>query len=129
VTALRAPGDWFLITRRMADKVGKKDGKVAFIPFQPGTLTDDTRTEGFREVLGKNPQLDLVATQSSESGYNTALLVTNGILTAHPDLNAIYAANEPGVLGTAESCGAMALGYSLRSSASTSVLRFLCCFS
>ncbi len=76
-------------------------GKVAFIPFQPGTLANDTRTEGFKDVLGKNPQPDLVATQSSESDYNTALQVTNDILTAHPDLNAIYAANEPGVLGAA----------------------------
>jgi ribose transport system substrate-binding protein len=90
------------ITKRMAEKLGKKGGKVAFIPFQPGTLTNDTRTEGFKNVLGENPQLDLVATQSSESDYNTALQVTNDILTAHPDLNAIYAANEPGVLGAAE---------------------------
>jgi ribose transport system substrate-binding protein len=91
------------ITERMVAKLGKKGGKVAFIPFQPGTLTNDTRTEGFKNVLAKNPQVDLVATQSSESDYNTALQVTNDILTAHPDLDAIYAANEPGVLGAAES--------------------------
>ena len=91
------------ITERMVEKLGKKGGKVAFIPFQPGTLTNDTRTEGFKNVLSKNPQVDLVATQSSESDYNTALQVTNDILTAHPDLDAIYAANEPGVLGAAES--------------------------
>jgi len=90
------------ITRRMAEKLGKGGGEIAFIPFQPGTETNDTRTEGFKDVLKKNPQLDLVATQSSESDYNTALRVTNDILTAHPKLSAIYAANEPGVLGAAE---------------------------
>jgi ribose transport system substrate-binding protein len=52
--------------------------------------------------MKKNSQLELVATQSSQSDYNTALRVTNDILTAHPDLDAIYAANEPGVLGAAE---------------------------
>jgi ribose transport system substrate-binding protein len=90
------------ITKLMAKRLGKEGGKIAFIPFQPGTETNDTRTEGFKNVLKQNPQLDLVATQSSESNQNTALQVTNDILTAHPDLNAIYAANEPGVLGAAE---------------------------
>jgi ribose transport system substrate-binding protein len=89
-------------TRLLADELGQKGGKVAFIPFQPGTSTNDTRTEGFKNVMDKNPQLELVAEQSSESDYNTALQVTEDILTANPDLDAIYAANEPGVLGAAE---------------------------
>jgi ribose transport system substrate-binding protein len=89
-------------TQLLADELGQKGGKVAFIPFQPGTSTNDTRTEGFKNVMDKNPQLELVAEQSSESDYNTALQVTEDILTANPDLDAIYAANEPGVLGAAE---------------------------
>jgi ribose transport system substrate-binding protein len=52
--------------------------------------------------MDENPQLELVAEQSSESDYNTALQVTEDILTANPNLDAIYAANEPGVLGAAE---------------------------
>lgn len=89
-------------TELMAKELGDKGGKVAFIPFQPGTATNDTRAKGFKNVMKKNSQLELVATQSSQSDYNTALRVTNDILTAHPDLDAIYAANEPGVLGAAE---------------------------
>jgi ribose transport system substrate-binding protein len=89
-------------TELLAKKLGNEGGKVAFIPFQPGTATNDTRAKGFKNVMKKNPQLELVATQSSQSDYNTALRVTNDILTAHPDLDAIYAANEPGVLGAAE---------------------------
>ena len=89
-------------TELLAKKLGKEGGKIAFIPFQPGTATNDTRAKGFKNVMKKNPQLELVATQSSQSDYNTALRVTNDILTAHPDLDAIYAANEPGVLGAAE---------------------------
>lgn len=77
-------------------------GKIAFIPFQPGTLTNDQRTQGFKEGLTKHPGLQLVATQSSQSDVNTALTVTSDILSAHPDLNGIFAANEPGVLGAAE---------------------------
>jgi ribose transport system substrate-binding protein len=89
-------------TRLLADELGSEGGKVAFIPFQPGTATNDTRDEGFKNVMDENPQLELVAEQSSESDYNTALQVTEDILTANPDLDAIYAANEPGVLGAAE---------------------------
>ncbi|GAA2801081.1 sugar ABC transporter substrate-binding protein [Saccharopolyspora taberi] len=77
-------------------------GKVAFIEFQPGTSTNETRGQGFKNGLARNPGLQLVAQQSSDSDYNTALQVTQDILTANPDLNGIYAANEPSVLGAAE---------------------------
>jgi ribose transport system substrate-binding protein len=89
-------------TEFLVEQLGEEGGKVAFLPFQPGTSTNDTRTEGFKNVLEENPQVELVAEQSSESDYNTALQVTTDILTANPDLDAIYAANEPGVLGAAE---------------------------
>ncbi|QUH01382.1 substrate-binding domain-containing protein [Saccharopolyspora erythraea] len=88
-------------TDLLAKELGGQ-GKVAFIEFQPGTSTNETRAEGFKRGLAKNPGLKLVAQQSSESDYNTALQVTQDILTANPDLNGIYAANEPSVLGAAE---------------------------
>ncbi len=85
----------------LAEQIGE-EGNVAFIPFQPGTSTNDSRAEGFRQGLEKYPDIELVAEQSSESNYNTALQVTEDILTANPELDAIYAANEPSVLGAAE---------------------------
>lgn len=90
-----------MATQYLADQLGGR-GKVAFIPFQPGTATNDTRTEGFMNGLRANPGLQLVAQQSSDSDYNQALQVTQDILTANPDLDGIYAANEPSVLGAAE---------------------------
>ena len=87
-------------TDLLAEQLGGK-GKVAFIEFQPGTSTNETRAEGFKRGMAKNPGLQLVAQQSSNSDYNTALQVTQDILTANPDLNGIYAANEPSVLGAA----------------------------
>lgn len=83
----------------LAKALGPGHHKVAFIPFQPGTATNDQRTQGFQNGLAHNPDLELVATQSSQSDANTALSVTQNILTAHPDLDGIFAANEPGVLG------------------------------
>lgn len=86
----------------LAKELGPKGGKIAFIPFQQGTRTNEEREKGFKQGLKDHPELNLVAEQSSESNYNRALQVTEDILTAHPDLDGIFAANEPGVLGAAE---------------------------
>jgi DNA-binding LacI/PurR family transcriptional regulator len=86
----------------IARELGEEGGEVAFIPFQQGTLTNEQREEGFKKGLKQHPELELVAEQSSQSDYNKALQVTEDILTANPDLDAIFAANEPGVLGAAE---------------------------
>jgi ribose transport system substrate-binding protein len=83
-------------------KQGKNGGKIAFIPFQPGTGTNDQRKEGFNKSLSDYPNLNVVAEQSSQSDYIQGLQVTENILTANPDLDGIFAANEPGVLGAAE---------------------------
>lgn len=83
-------------------KQGKDGGKIAFIPFQPGTGTNDQRKEGFNESLKDYPELNVVAEQSSQSDYVQGLQVTENVLTANPDLDGIFAANEPGVLGAAE---------------------------
>lgn len=77
-------------------------GKIAFLPFLAGSATNDERAQGFLGELKKYPGLDLVATQYSQSDTNTALRVTEDILSAHPDLKGIFAANEPGVIGAAE---------------------------
>ena len=77
-------------------------GKVAMIEFQPGSMTNDQRVSGFKQGLQKHPGIQLVTTQSSNSDSNQALAVTENILTAHPDLNGIFAANEPSVIGAAQ---------------------------
>lgn len=86
----------------LADELGEKGGKVAILEHAPGTETSDQRVDGFVEGLKTNPNLRVVAQQSSKSDYNTALSVADNILTANPDLDAIYATNEPGALGAAE---------------------------
>lgn len=77
-------------------------GTVALIPYIPGASTSNDREQGFKNGLAKYPGLELVATQYSNSDYGRAMAVAEDILTAHPDLNAIFAANEPTVLGVAQ---------------------------
>lgn len=74
-------------------------GKVALIPYIPGASTSIEREQGFKVGLANHPGLQLVATQYSQSDYGRAMAVTEDILTAHPDLDAIFAANEVGTLG------------------------------
>ncbi len=100
--AEKVPG---LISDALKEK-GKDGGEVAFIPFQPGTATNDQRTEGFKTGMKDHPELEIVAEQSSQSDYNKAQQVTEDILTANPGLDAIFAANEPGVVGAAEAVAA-----------------------
>jgi len=75
-------------------------GKVALLPFVPSAATSIQRQQGFEQELKKYPGIKLVAVQYSQSDVNTALTVMQNILTAHPDLNGVFAANEPGVIGT-----------------------------
>ncbi len=77
-------------------------GTVALIPYIAGASTSNAREQGFRNRLAAYPGLELVATQYSDSDYGKAMTVTEDILTAHPNLDAIFAANEPSVLGAAQ---------------------------
>jgi ribose transport system substrate-binding protein len=77
-------------------------GKVAFLPFLAGSSTNDQRAQGFLQGLTKYPNLHLVATQYTQSDANVAFRVTSDILSAHPDISGIFAANEPGVIGAAK---------------------------
>jgi ribose transport system substrate-binding protein len=77
-------------------------GKVALLEFQPGSMTDNQRKQGFIQGLKKYPGLMLATDQADHSDANQALNVTNNILTAHPDLNAIFGSNEPSAIGASQ---------------------------
>ena len=77
-------------------------GKVGLIPYIAGASTSNQREQGFKQALKQYPNLELVATRYSNSDYNQAMTVTEDMLTSHSDLDAIFAANEPSVLGAAQ---------------------------
>jgi ribose transport system substrate-binding protein len=86
----------------LSKAIGPKGGKIAVIAFHAGSQTNDERVEGFTAGLKKHPKLKLVETQYSENDYNQALTVTQNVLTAHPDLVGIFAANEASDVGAVE---------------------------
>lgn len=92
----------------LAELIGKK-GKVACIPFVPGAATSIMREQGFKEGIAAYKDIKLVAVQYSQSEVATGMAVTENILTAHPDLAGIFAANEAGAIGAAQAIKARGL--------------------
>lgn len=82
----------------LAQQIGGS-GDVALLPFVPSAATSIQRQQGFEQELKKYPNIHLVAVQYDQSDINTALSETENILTAHPNLKGVFAANEPGVIG------------------------------
>lgn len=76
-------------------------GKVGLIPFVPGAATSIQRERGFKAGLKRFPKIKLVASLYSQSDVTKAMQATENMLTAHPDLKGIFAANEPGAIGAA----------------------------
>ncbi len=90
--------------RKAADELAKligEKGKVGLIPFVPGAATSTMREQGFKEGIAKYPNIKLVATLYSQSDVSKGIAVTEDMLTAHPDLAGIFAANEGGAVGCA----------------------------
>jgi ribose transport system substrate-binding protein len=85
----------------LAELLGGR-GEIAMIPFVPGATTCITREEGFNKGIKKYPGLDLVAVQYSQAEVAIAMAVTEDMVTAHPRLAGIFAANEAGTVGCAQ---------------------------
>ncbi len=77
-------------------------GNIAVIEFVKGSATNDERVNGFKtELAAKYPNIHIVADQQSNSDVNTALSVTQDILSKYPKLNGIFAANDQSAQGAA----------------------------
>jgi len=78
-------------------------GNIAIIEFVKGSATNDQRVSGFQtELAAKYPNIHIVADQQSNSDVNTALSVTQDILSKYPNLSGIFAANDQSAQGAAE---------------------------
>jgi len=90
-----------MAARMLAKLIGFR-GKVALIPFFPGTSTSIHREKGFKDEIAKYPDIELVTVQYSQNDMAVAMGVTENILTAFPDIDGIFAANEPGAIGASQ---------------------------
>jgi len=84
--------------RVLAELIGYK-GNVACMPHVPGAATAIMREQGFLEGIKAYPDIKVVAVQYSQSDVAIAMAVMENILTAHPGLDGVFAANEAGAIG------------------------------
>jgi ribose transport system substrate-binding protein len=89
-----------------AERVGKLlngKGKVAMVMVQPGAGSTMAREDGFRNKLAKDyPGIRIVAQQYGFADYAKSLTAAENMLTAHPDLDILFASNESSTVGAAQ---------------------------
>ena len=77
-------------------------GTAALVMHAPGSASTMDRERGFDEVMkSEYPHIQIVARQYGLSDRAKAMTATENILTAHPDLNGIFASSEPSSVGAA----------------------------
>ena len=81
-------------------------GEVAVLEGIPGHESTDQRRQGFAAALAAHPGLRIVASQTASSERAQGFNVSQNILQAHPDLRAIFGANDEMALGALEAVAA-----------------------
>ena len=79
-----------------------RNGKVVIVKNVPGSASTMKREAGFEETVAeKYPRIEIVDFKYCQSDRSVALAVSENMLTAHPDLDGIFASAEPGTVGAA----------------------------
>jgi len=85
--------------RRMGEKLGGK-GKVAILGVKKGSVSTDEREDGFAATIKEQfPGIQITQLLYGEASAVTSLTRAEDILTAHPDLNGLFASNESSTVG------------------------------
>ena len=88
----------YLEAKSLADAIGGK-GNVAILEGIPGVDNGEQRKGGALKAFGEYPDIKIVASQSANWETEQALNVTTNILTANPNIKAIFAANDNMAIG------------------------------
>ena len=87
--------------RELARLVGGQ-GKVAMVMNTPGSASTMDRERAFDDVIKTEfPKIEIVARQFSMSDRSKGVAAAENILTAHPDLDGMFASSEPSSIGVA----------------------------
>jgi ribose transport system substrate-binding protein len=89
-----------------ADRIAKLlegEGKVAMVMVQPGSASTIAREDGFKTRVEKvYPGIKIADARYGWSDYAKSLAITENMLTAHPDLDALFASNESSTVGAVQ---------------------------
>lgn len=87
-----------LMAQTMIDAIGN-EGEIAIMSYVPGVGSEIGRVGGFTDYIEANSDIEIVSTLYSQSQMATALNQTTDILSAYPELDGIFGANEPTAVG------------------------------
>ena len=85
----------------MFDQIGDK-GQLAILHGVLGATAELQRTQGCQEAIKAHPGIQVVAEQTANWDENEAYKVAQNILTAHPDLKAIFGESDAMAMGAAK---------------------------
>ncbi len=86
------------IGQHFVKEVGQS-GKYAELLGLVGDNNTWNRSKGFHSVVDRYPELEMIAQQSADFDRARALDVTESILQANPDIDAIFAGNDAMAMG------------------------------
>ena len=88
-----------LATQHIVDKLGE-GAKVIELEGTPGASAAIDRSAGFRNIA--DAKLDLLASQTAKFDRTEGMSVMENLLQSHPDVQAVFAANDEMALGALE---------------------------
>jgi ribose transport system substrate-binding protein len=84
-------------------KILNGTGKVVILGVKPGAASTEAREKGFEDVVHqKFPGIQILDKRFGMAVVATSMTVAENMLTAHPDLNGIFASNESGTIGSSQ---------------------------
>ena len=91
-----------MAARKLAQLLDGK-GTVGIVGNAPGSASTIDRESGFKDTMAKEfPNVKIAAEQYGMSDAAKGLAVTENILTAHPEVNGLFASAEPSSVGAAQ---------------------------
>jgi ribose transport system substrate-binding protein len=89
-----------------ADRIAKildGEGQVAMVKVQAGSASTMEREDGFEQRVAKvYPNIKIVDARYGMADFAKSLAVAENMLTAHPNLEAIFASNESSTVGAVQ---------------------------
>lgn len=84
----------------LSEQLGGK-GKIAVLSGSLTATDHVQRIQGFKEALSKYPDMEIVFEQPDDDILEKAVELTESVLSAHPDLDGIFASNASNPIGAA----------------------------
>jgi len=103
--SMNIESDNYMAGKLCAEYIAKRlngRGKIAILLGTLGINVTRDRTNGFIDEINKYPEIKIVAQQTGNFNMAEGMSVAESILTAHPDLDAIYSENDPMALGAVQ---------------------------